>query len=171
MTAAKAGPATAPALLLDQFEEIVASIALVVVVASVAWGVLTRYVTAQPAAWAGEVATLGFAWVVFFGASACIKYRLHPSIDMVESRLPAALQRLVQWTNHVLLLGFFCFMLWFGTRFALDSASMPTAVLRLPLVWLYGPVTFCFGLMIVRHVQVLLGRRWVLDELRETHAS
>ena len=36
----------------DQFEEIVACVALVVVVLAVSWGVLTRYITAQPAAWA-----------------------------------------------------------------------------------------------------------------------
>jgi TRAP-type C4-dicarboxylate transport system permease small subunit len=50
--------------------------------------VVTRYITAQAAAWASELATLAFAWLVFFGASACIKYRLHPSIDMLVRRLP-----------------------------------------------------------------------------------
>ena len=67
----------------DRFEELIASIAVVVVIAAVSWGVITRYVTAQPATWAGEVATLGFAWVVFFGAAACIKYELHPEIDLL----------------------------------------------------------------------------------------
>ena len=45
----------------DQFEEIVACIALAAVVLAVTWGVVTRYITAQPAAWASEVATLAFA--------------------------------------------------------------------------------------------------------------
>ena len=55
---------------------------------SVAWGVITRYITAQPATWAGELAVIAFAWVVFLGASACFKYRLHASIDMVTALLP-----------------------------------------------------------------------------------
>ena len=80
----------------DQFEEIVACIALAAVVLAVSWGVITRYITAQPAAWASEVATLAFAWVVFFGATACIKYRLHPSIDMLVTRLPRPLQLAVE---------------------------------------------------------------------------
>ena len=80
------------AAIADRFEELVASLAVVVVIASVSWGVITRYVTAQPATWAGEVATLGFAWVVFFGAAACVKYKLHPSIDMLVKRLPGPLQ-------------------------------------------------------------------------------
>jgi hypothetical protein len=33
-----------------------------------AWS--SRHSSAQPAAWASEIATLGFAWVVFFGAAA-----------------------------------------------------------------------------------------------------
>lgn len=155
----------------DQFEEIVAGAALILVVASVSWGVLTRYITEQPAAWASEIATLAFAWLVFFGAAACIKYRLHPTIDMLVCRLPWPLRDLVCWLNHLLLLAFFCFMIWFGTRFAIDSAATPTPVLGLPTVWLYGPVTLCFALMLVRYVQTLRGRSWTLDETRETHVG
>ena len=128
----------------DQFEEIVASTATAVVILSVGWGVVTRYITAQPAAWASEVATLGFAWVVFFGAAACVKYHLHPAIDLLTRRLPSAGQRLVRGFNHVLLFAFYGFMVWFGTRFAVDAWDSPTAVLRLPQTVLYGPVALSF---------------------------
>lgn len=158
-----------PKVLADQFEEVVACIALAVVVLAVSWGVITRYIITQPAAWASELATLAFAWLVFFGASACIKYRLHPSIDMVVRRLPQPLQRAVRGFNHALLLGFFAFMVWFGVRFAIDAWDSPSPVMRLPLTWLYGPVAFCFGLMIVRYLQVLGGKTWSLDAQRETH--
>lgn len=154
--------------LLDQFEEIVACIALGVVVVSVSWGVITRYITAQPAAWASELATLAFAWLVFFGASGCIKYRLHPSIDMLVRRLPDTLQATVRLLNHILLLAFFAFMTWFGTRFAIDAIDNPSPVLRWPLAWLYGPVAFCFGLMIIRYCQMLAGVKWQVDAERET---
>jgi len=155
----------------DQFEEIVASAAVVVVILSVAWGVLSRYVTEQPAAWAGEVATLAFAWVVFFGASACIKYHMHPTIDLLVKVFPRGLQLAVSLLNHALVLGFCVFMAWFGTRFAIDAWDSPTAVLRAPLTWLYGPVAFCFALMIVRYLQVLAGRTWHIEEDRATHAG
>jgi TRAP-type C4-dicarboxylate transport system permease small subunit len=114
------------------------------------------------------LATLAFAWVVFFGAAACIKYNLHPTIDLVVVRLPARLQQLIRWVNHALLFGFFGFMVWFGTRFAIDATGSPSAVLRLPLVWLYGPVALCFGLMAIRYLQVLRGRQWHVDADRET---
>jgi len=155
----------------DQFEEIVACIALAAVVLAVAWGVITRYITAQPAAWASEVATLAFAWVVFFGAAACIKYRLHPSIDMVVTRLPRPLRLAVRLLNHALVLGFCAFMAWFGTRFAIDAWTNPSPVLRLPLTWLYGPVAFCFALMAMRYVQVLRRGPWTIAADRETNVG
>ncbi len=143
----------------DHVEEVVASVALVVVVLATSWGVLTRYVTAQPAAWAGEVSTIGFAWVVFLGAVACIKYRLHPAVDVPLGRLPPALRIALVWINHALLIGFFVFMAVFGTRFAIDAWSNPSPVLRAPMTVLYGPVAVSFALMLVRYVQyVLLGR-------------
>ena len=156
---------------LDNFEELIAGAALVIIILAVSWGVVTRYITAQAAAWASELATLAFAWLVFFGASACIKYRLHPSIDMLVRRLPVALQFGVRWFNHALLLGFFVFMTWFGTRFAIAAWSNPSPVLRLPLAFLYGPIAFCFALMIVRYLQVLTGRAWTIDPQRETNVG
>jgi len=155
----------------DQFEEIVACVALAAVVLAVSWGVITRYITAQPAAWASEVATLAFAWVVFFGATACIKYKLHPSIDMLVARLPRPLQLGVRWFNHALVLAFCVFMAWFGTRFAIDAWSNPSPVLRLPLTWLYGPVAFCFALMALRYVQVQRRGLWTIDADRETNVG
>lgn len=155
----------------DQFEEIVACAALISVILSVSWGVITRYITSQPAAWASEVATLSFAWVVFFGATACIKYKLHPSIDMLTARLPRPLQWCVRWFNHLLVLGFCIFMAWFGARFAIDAWSNPSPVLRLPLTWLYGPVAFCFALMALRYLQVMIRGAQDIEAERETYVG
>ena len=159
---------------LEYFEEVVGGIALLAIIFSVSWGVITRYITEQPATWASEVANLSFAWLTFFGASACIKYRLHPSIDMLTARLPPHLQRLVYGFNHVLLLSFYGFMTWYGTRFALESWNTPTAVLQWPQTVLYAPVAICSALMILRHLQVL--RRGTQldpmnDETRGSHVG
>ena len=155
----------------DRFEETVAAAAVVVIVASVGWGVFTRYVTAQPAAWASEVATLTFAWLVYFGAAACVKYRLHPAIDILVDKLPEGQRRIVRIFNHVLLLSFFCFMTWFGMRFAIDAWDSPTPVLRLPQTLLYGPVALCSALMALRYLQVLAGGGAAADVTRETNAG
>lgn len=141
---------------LEYFEEVVGGVALLAIIFSVSWGVVTRYITEQPATWASEVANMAFAWLTFFGASACIKYRLHPSIDMLTASAPPRLQRWIAGFNHVLLLSFFGFMTWFGARFTIASWETPSAVLQIPQSFLYGPVAVCSGLMIFRHIQVML---------------
>ena len=70
-------------------DEAIGVAALLVTVGSVGWGVVTRYVTAQPAVWASEVAAIAFAWLTFFGASACFQHNAHASIDMLVRRLPS----------------------------------------------------------------------------------
>jgi TRAP-type C4-dicarboxylate transport system permease small subunit len=159
---------------LEYFEEVVGGIALLAIIFSVSWGVITRYITEQPATWASEVANLSFAWLTFFGASACIKYRLHPSIDMLTASAPAHLRQLIAGFNHVLLLSFFGFMTWFGISFTIESWDTPSAVLQIPQSFLYGPVAVCSLLMIVRQVQVILrGVRQdhLNDETRGSHVG
>jgi TRAP-type C4-dicarboxylate transport system permease small subunit len=151
----------------EYFEELIAGAALIVVVASVCWGVLTRYVTAQPAAWAGELAVIGFAWIVFFGAAACFKYKLHPSIDMMTVLFSARVRQAVRILVHVLVLSFCAYMVWFGVRFSIDAWDNPSPVLRWPLTVLYGPVTAGFALMIVRYIQQL----WTGPRQTSVHVS
>ena len=52
-----------------KWEEAVAGLALAVVFLSVVWGVIARYIAPQPAVWSNELATIGFAWLVFLGAA------------------------------------------------------------------------------------------------------
>lgn len=160
--AARAGPRTIGSRLLrllDQAEEIVASMALVVIVAAVGWGVLSRHISRQPAPWAGEVAILAFAWLIFLGAAACFKHGLHPGIDMLVTRLPHRLARLANGLAHLITIAFCILMVRLGIAFSIEAWSDPTPVLRLPYTVVYGPVTLGFALMLVRHVQFLLSKR------------
>ena len=104
--------------------------------------------------------TIGFAWVVFFGAGACIKYRLHPC-DRHADGLAAAAAAHARWRGSITrwCSRFCAFMVWFGIRFAIDAWDNPTSVLRSPLTMLYGPVAVGFALMIVRYIQYVLRRR------------
>ena len=98
---------------LANLEETVASAALIVVVGSVCWGVLSRYVTQQPAVWSGEVAAIAFAWVIFLGAAAGFKRGLHVSIDMLVALLPAGARR-IDLAVELLMAAFCLYMVWLG---------------------------------------------------------
>ncbi len=142
-------------VLIDHFEELVAGASLVIVVASVVWGVVTRYVTAQPAGWTVEVAAIAFAWLTFFGAAACFRYGAHPTIDMLTRSLPPFGQAVVRWFNHLLIVAFLLFLIGYGVGFTYEAWDNPSPVLRLPLSVLYGPVTLGCVLMLVRYVSAV----------------
>lgn len=148
---------------LDNLEELIAAAALVLVVLSVAWGVLTRYVMAQPAAWTGEVAAMAFAWVVFLGAAAGVKRGLHVSIELLVARLPDGLRRLLQRIVDLGLLVWMLYVAWLGVGFTADNWDNPSSVLRLPLSVVYAAVTLGFALMAVRHTARMLGRGPVFE--------
>ena len=137
---------------LDYVEEVIAGAALVVIVTATCWGVLTRYVTEQPAAWAGEVAGIAFAWLVFVGAAAGLKYGAHMSIDMLVVRLPGGLRRVVVLAADAIVLAFLATLLALSVEFSINAWSDPTSVLRLPRTVTYASVVVGSFCMLVRYI-------------------
>lgn len=142
-------------LLARHFDEAVAIMALLGCVAAVTWGVVTRYITAQPAPWASEVAAITFAWIIFFGSSAGFRHGAHPSIDMLVCRLPAMPQRITRIAVDLLVAAFLLYFTWLGLEFSIEAWDNPTAVLRLPMTVVYGPVTLACLLMLLRHLDAM----------------
>jgi TRAP-type C4-dicarboxylate transport system permease small subunit len=139
-------------------EEIVAGGALVVVVLAVCWGVITRYVTAQPAAWAGEVAAFAFAWCVFIGSAAVAKRGGHVSIDMLTAAFPAPVQRAIRFGAQALSIAFCAVASALALQFSLANLDNPSAVLRLPLAVLYMAPAAGFALMALRLAEAMRAR-------------
>ena len=144
---------------LAHFEEAVAGLALVVVVLSACWGVVTRYVTAQPATWSGEVAAIAFAWLVFVGAAAGFKYGMHVAIDMVVALVPASPRRWLMAAADGLVIVFLATLLVLAIEFSIDAWGDPTSVLRLPRSVTYASVVVGSLCMLVRYLRVAW-RRW-----------
>ena len=141
------GPGPHP---LDMAEEALACAALVVVVLAVAWGVLTRYVTAQPAPWAGEVSGMAFAWLVFLGSAAGFKRGMHASVDLLTARLPGMVRRVLEIAVDLAVLAFAAYVAWLGFEFTHRNLDNPSPVLRLPMSIIYLPVALCFVSVAVR---------------------
>jgi TRAP-type transport system small permease protein len=140
-------------------EEAIAGTALVVVVLVTCWGVVTRYVTEQPATWTGEVAGIAFAWLVFLGAAACFKYGMHVAIDMLVLALPASVRRALTALVDVLVLAFLATLFVLAIQFSIDAWTDPTSVLRLPRSVTYLSVVVGSACMAVRYAQGAWRRR------------
>jgi TRAP-type C4-dicarboxylate transport system permease small subunit len=144
----------APGRRLPPVEDVIAGLCMIVVVGSVLWGVLTRYVFPHPAAWAYEVATIGFAWLTFFGAAAGVRHRLHSDIDILVAQFPAPWRRAVDVMNFWLLAAFFAALAIFFVFHTIDAHKSTTIALNLPRSIIYAPLALASALMLLRHVQV-----------------
>lgn len=145
---------TGPRRSIAYSEEIIAGAALVVVIASTCWGVLTRYITEQPATWTSEIASIAYAWVVFVGAAAGFKYGMHVAIDMLMVRLPGGLRRVLRAAADLLVLLFLAVLFCLAVEFSIDAWDDPTSVLRLPRTVTYAAVVVGVSFMFVRYAQV-----------------
>lgn len=144
--------------LVDYFEEIVSGTALVVLVAAVVWGVLTRYITRTPATWTGDIASVSFAWLVFVGSAAAFKYGMHMSIDLLWNRIPEGPRRYLGLLVDAFLLVFLAYATWLGLKFCLATVDDPLPILRWPRSILYAAVTTGFACMFLRYAGIALRR-------------
>jgi TRAP-type C4-dicarboxylate transport system permease small subunit len=151
---------------IDSIEEILACAALVIVVLAVAWGVITRYVTAQPAPWTGEVSGIAFAWVVFLGAAAGFKRGLHASIDLLTAHLPPALGRALTILVDLGVLAFAAYVTWLGIEFTGRNLDNPSSVLRVPMSIIYLAVTLGFASITFRQAVRLVRDLWLGKRMR-----
>ena len=139
-------------------EEIVACAAMVVVVLATAWGVFTRYVSAQPATWTTEIAAVGFCWAIFFGSAAAFRRGQHVSIDMLTGLFPTGLRRVVGAATDLLTFGFLGWVAWLAVDFTIESWTTPMPSLRWPYSIHYAGAALGLGAMTLRHAIAARGR-------------
>ncbi|MFY9511983.1 MAG: TRAP transporter small permease [Rubrivivax sp.] len=151
MTASSAAPPV-PLFSLRRADECVAVLCLVAIVLSIGWGVLTRYVMPQPAAWTFEVAVIAFGWLVFFGAAACVRHRMHADVDALVARFSAPVRRGIFIANWWLVATLFLVL---AVMFAWQAAiahEIRVVVIDIPRSVVYAPMALASLLMLLQHV-------------------
>jgi TRAP-type transport system small permease protein len=122
----------------------------VVVFANVA----LRFLTDRSILWAEETSRYAMIWLTFLGAGLVLRHGGHIGIDALQNRLPRH-AAVIRGTIALLLLGFFVFMAWIGTRYALLTWSQTTPVLQVPVGFVYLAVPVGFALLIA-HLLLML---------------
>lgn len=139
------------------FENAVSFAALAALVASVLWGVLTRYVTEKPAVWTTELSGILFTWVVFVGVMAAFREGRHIRVTLLTDLLPDAACRAVLKLGDVAVLCFLAAVTWLSVVMMLKGATRPSPVLDIPFSWVYLATVIAFGAMTVTATLRLLG--------------
>ena len=134
--------------ILGNLDGLLGCLALVVVIMSVTYGVVMRYLFGDPPVWTNEIAGMAFTWMVFLGASVAYRKKMHIGIDLLVNRLSPGLKWFVQLAAQVILSVFFGYMVVYGVIFSIESYAQPTSILRLPNTFFYLAVPVSFALML-----------------------
>lgn len=126
-----------------------------VLVGSIVWGVLSRYVTRQPATWVEEVSSIAFTWVVFVGAAEVHRRGRHVSVDLLTSFFPERLRSNINVASQVFVAALSLYIAWLGLRQTMVSNSAHTSMLGIPLSVSYAGLTFGFVMIGLRSLQRL----------------
>jgi TRAP-type C4-dicarboxylate transport system permease small subunit len=153
-----------PLISLRRADEAIGVVALLVIVFSILWGVVSRYVFPQPAAWTYELAMMAFAYLVFFGAVAGVRLGTHAAIDVLVAALPDSWRKAVAWFNYLLLALFFIVMTMLFAWQAWISRNVHTIALDLSRSLSYAPLALASAGMFVQHL--IVERPWTVRQHR-----
>ncbi|MDN4524233.1 TRAP transporter small permease [Fictibacillus fluitans] len=100
--------------------------------------VVLRYAFNSGITWSEEMSRFLFVWMVFFGAIAALKDKMHLGVDLVVNLLPKTLKRIVFVISNLCVLFILWLLLdgsWKMTVLNMDSIAPATGI---SLSWVYG---------------------------------
>ena len=122
---------------LTNADNLLASIALVLIITVSVVGVFMRFIVGEPLQWTEEITLALFVWFTFLGASVVVKEDGHVSIDFFVSRLSPSLQRLAFWFRTAVVLGLNIFVfVYLGIQLTMLAADKITPVLRISYIFI-----------------------------------
>ncbi|PLW76900.1 TRAP transporter small permease [Cohaesibacter celericrescens] len=122
-----------------------------------------RYVLNLPLLWTEEVTMIAFIWAVFWAAAFITPIREHVSFDVVYEMVSVKKRRIFSIISMVVLIIAFCMLVPHTLDYLEFLMRKKSAVLRLPMHWIYGCYfLFLCGFIIqaVHRVWKLLGKDW-----------
>lgn len=107
-----------------------------------------RYALNAPLSWTEQICRILFVWSVFAGAAILYRQMLHIAIDMFVVMLPPGLQKVVGWTNQILMLLTGILMLVYGLQISIGTLDQTFGALEISPASFYFAAPYC-GLLIV----------------------
>jgi C4-dicarboxylate transporter DctQ subunit len=122
----------------DKITLTTASILLVLIAVIVNWGVFCRYVLFAPLPWSEQIPKYAMIYMGFLGASVGISKNRHIGFDILVTRLPSKIRKLIIIAGRILILFFLVMMTIYGVSFALAVGFSSNApMLPIPMFYLF----------------------------------
>ena len=123
---------------LDKITLTTASILLVLIAVIVNWGVFCRYVLFAPLPWSEQIPKYAMIYMGFLGASVGISRNRHIGFDILVTRLPDMIRKLIVIAGRILILFFLVMMTIYGVSFAMAVGFSSNApMLPIPMFYLF----------------------------------
>lgn len=136
--------------LLDNFEEIIASLFLMGTTVLVVANIISRYFLKTGIFWSEEVATGFFVWSVFIGAAAAFKKGQHIGIDIIVSKLSGRNRAIANVLIDLVVLIVIGFITVFSVLYVKTSYTKPTPVLGVSSAYISSSIIVGFTFMLIR---------------------
>ncbi len=116
----------------------------------VAVQVFFRYVLNQSLFWSEELARFLLVWLTFLGASVAYHRKANPGIDVLYARMRPTFRRATALLIHLVSIGLFAVMIFYGWRFADFVRLQISPALGLPK-WIVMSVIPASGAILMVH--------------------
>lgn len=145
-----------------------------VMVITVTWQVVTRYLLNAPSSYTSELSTFLLIWISLLGAAYALRLRAHLGIDVISRKLQTAGRERVQIISYVAIIAFAGLVFVYGgsrlvyVTLVLEQVS---AAFKFPMGYVYLAVPLSGVLMIYYGIVAMLERRPPAPFERETVAD
>jgi TRAP-type C4-dicarboxylate transport system permease small subunit len=130
-------------------------------VALVSMSVILRYVFRTGVIWSEEFVRYAYIWLIFLGSVTAIKLNAHIALGLVVERLPLKIKIIVMCLGDLLVMLFLVIQSVYGFSLILKAGGTPSAVMRIPMGWIYIIFPLSGILMIIEMVRVLR-KHWMM---------
>lgn len=109
-----------------------------------------RFLFERPLPWTDELAVILYVWVILWSAALIVPEREHVAFDLVWNLAPARMQKAMRALGLLSVGTLAAWALPASIDFARFMAREGTAVLGLPLTWLFAPFVLLLAALVVR---------------------
>lgn len=143
---------------LNKLEEYFLGISILIITGILFMNVVLRYLFNSSIEWAEEFTRYGVMWITFIGASVCIYKGAHLGIDTLISALEKRGIRFLTFLVYIVatIFSFLFFYLSLLMTIKIYETGQLSAVLRIPMFYVYAALPLSGLLMTLRFIQQII---------------
>jgi TRAP-type transport system small permease protein len=122
---------------------------LAVITVDLLLGVYSRYILGRTFVWYDEIARASFMWLVFLGAAVAVRRGAHFGLHVFVESLPPAYRRAALLVTPVTIIVLSLALVILGWEFMRHGATQTTAVMAMPVSWIYAAIPVGGALMVL----------------------